>query len=235
MRTLILPYYENPGMLREQFAAIACWPVETKKQWRLIVVDDGSPTSPAEPVFKAWGKTPIASSLYRIKVDVRWNWIACRNLAAFQCGTDFFLMTDIDHIVPARTAWKLARNEFSEATAYRFNRVSAPDLTPYHPHPNSWFMSRALFDRVGGYDERFSGGYGTDKEFWNRVQARSPGGIVMLEHVLIRVGREVIPDASTTTYERKTKFDAERKAQVRAMIARDPRPLRLSFPWERLI
>lgn len=234
--TLIFPYYDNPGMLLQQLQNLRSWPEELRAHWSLIVVDDCSPSSPAAPVFEEWSakyKRPLPTSLYRIKVDVRWNWIACRNLAVHQCATEFFLMTDIDHLVPAETAEALSTTYHNPVTAFRFSRVSAPDMSPYKPHPNSWFMSKTLFDKVGGYDERFSGGYGTDKEFWNRVELHSRR-VVMLDEHLIRVGREVVPDASTTRYERKTREDAERKAKVKAAIALDPVPKRLTFPWEQV-
>lgn len=231
--TLILPYYDNPTMLLEQIRVIGSWPEKIRNRWSLIVVDDGSPDAPASEAFKHIpdGELPVLTSLYRLTVDIPWNWIGARNRGVERCGTEFFLMTDIDHLVPAETARKLVEAYHDPKTGYRFSRVSAPDLSPYHPHPNSWFMTKTHFDRVGGYDERFSGGYGTDKEFMNRVTSRSRR-VVILDEVLIRVGREVIPDASTTRYERKTAKDAERKARVRAMIAENPKQLRLSFPWE---
>jgi hypothetical protein len=89
-----------------------------------------------------------------------------------------------------------------------------------------------MFDRIGGYDERFSGYYGTDAEFRERVE-KTAKAIVMRSEALIRYPREVIPDASTTTYKRKEKQDHANVPRIRAERANIPnwKPLRLTFPF----
>lgn len=106
---------------------------------------------------------------------------------------------------------------------------------PYKQHPNTWLMTRAMFFKIGGYDERFSGFYGSDSEFRERVQANSRA-VVTLPHPLVRYPREIIPDASTTTYERKVKglddFNVSRiKADLAALPPDQRRPLRLLLKW----
>lgn len=230
--TLINPYYENPGMLARQYAHLAALAPDVRKRIRYIVVDDGSPDHPARKPESDLGLGGFA--LYRIQVDVRWNWIACRNLAAEKAATAWLLMTDIDHMLPEDTARRLLDGPLDYAKVYRFSRVDAPDLTPYKPHPNSWFMTRRTFDRVGGYDERFSGFYGSDGEFRDRVKAAT-GEPVMLPEVLVRVPREVVADASTTRYGRKEEQDRAGVTAARARIAAEGGPpLRGSFPWERV-
>jgi hypothetical protein len=145
-------------------------------------------------------------------------------------------MTDMDHVMPRKTLGFILGAKLDRAKAYRMSRVDAPDLTAYKPHPNTWLMTRSLFDHIGGYDERFSGYYGTDGEFRRRVQDRSDE-IVLLPQVMIRYPREVIPDASTTTYGRKEEQD---KTNVRRLVnerAEEPdwTTKRLTFPYERLL
>jgi hypothetical protein len=256
--TLILPYYENPGMLARQFASLSLLADDVRKALHLIVVDDGSPKSPArehmptdlfreavegKPLagFKTF--TPgdkvtacgLASfQLFTVEVDVRWNWLTCRNIGAHHAKTDWLLFTDIDHLLPEETARFIQETKLDPARSYRFSRVDAPDLTPYKPHPNSWLMTADRFDKIGGYDERFSGFYGTDGEFRDRVKANSRE-IVMLDQVLVRVPREVIPDASTTAYGRKEKQDHDGVTRARARIAREGgRPLNRSFPYHQV-
>jgi hypothetical protein len=88
---------------------------------------------------------------------------------------------------------------------------------------------------VGGYDERFAGHYGTDADFRDRVSLKA--NIVTLPQKIIRVPRETIPDASTTTYVRKgDPIDAgaiPRIKAARAAIARW-RPKTLSFPYRKI-
>ncbi len=71
------------------------------------------------------------------------------------------------------------------------SRVDAPNLTPYKPHPNTWLLTTDLFYRIGGYDERFSGFYGTDGEFRNRVQ-RTADEIGVKRRALLKALRSAI-------------------------------------------
>ena len=47
--TLVMAYYENPAMLRRQFANIRALPDNLKYLLRVIIVDDASPQWPAKP------------------------------------------------------------------------------------------------------------------------------------------------------------------------------------------
>jgi hypothetical protein len=93
-----------------------------------------------------------------------------------------------------------------------------------------------MFDAIGGYDERFSGFYGTDADFRERVHATARE-VVMLAAPLIRYPRTVIADASTVSYGRKEEQDRANVPRIRAERAADadPRPRRLTFPWTRQI
>lgn len=233
--TLIFPYYENPGMFARQLTHLASFPEEVLNHLHLVVVDDGSPNAPLGDLhMRQMLAVGLASvQLFRITVDVRWNWIAARNLAVDQAKTDWVLMTDIDHLLPIDTARRIQEKPLTDTHTYRFSRVDLPKLTPYKPHPNSWLLTRTRFNKAGGYDERFSGYYGTDGEFRDRVTAASKR-VVILEENLIRVPREVIADASTTRYERKQPEDREGVTRIRKLIAADPKPHRLTFPWVRI-
>lgn len=235
--TICLPYYMNPGMLAVQYQAIAALPDALREHLQLVIVDDGSPVHPAGSVLR-FG-LDVSVKIYRITVDVRWNQDAARNLAAAQAETDWLLLTDIDHI-PTQAAFEfLMTAKLDEATVYRFgHRLDAPHLTPkikhgcMHPHPNSWVMTKALYDRIGGYDEALAGNYGTDGDFTRRAKAEA--ALVELPIALVRYPREVVADASTTTLERKNLDD---KARIRAIMkgrGEGWRPLRGSFPWERV-
>lgn len=241
--TFICAFYENPGMLVEQQRTWRAYPGELKDRFHAIVVDDCSPTRPALP---AVADTGIASfRLYRTGVDVRWNWLFGRNLGVSEATTPWVLLTDIDHVMPAETLRTILDEPLDDRCVYRFSRVDAPrsgpfdlsECTPYKPHPNTWLMTRAMFERVGGYDERLSGCYGTDGEFRDRVTASSRA-VVMRSDVMIRYSREVLADASTVGLTRKNDRDNDADLRRRRDArAADPhwRPVRVSFPWERLV
>lgn len=227
--TLCLAYYLNRTMLQLQFEKIRSYSKEIHEHLQVIVVDDGSPQDPATPE-----DIGCKLKIYRMGVDVRWNQDACRNLAVAEAETKWVLLTDMDHLVPEATMRDVITRKLSWKGIYRFSRVSAPDLAPYKPHPNSWLMTREMYDRIGGYDERFAGWYGTDSDFRDRAAALAK--IDILKSVLVRVPREVIPDASTTTYARKTVEDNANLARIKAerRAEKDQRPKRNLFPWSRV-
>jgi len=98
-------------------------------------------------------------------------------------------------------------------------------------------MTKPMFDKIGGYDERFSGFYGSDGEFRDRVRgAVGKERIIILDEPMIRVPREVVSDAATTRYERKTQADHVGIGKARARIASEGgRPRRLTFPYHRVV
>jgi len=233
--TLVLPYYENPSMFREQQRVWRSFGADVREALHVVVVDDGSPNAPAAAHVEPETAKALASfRLFRAGVDVRWNWLFCRNLGAEKATTEWLLMTDIDHVIPEDTWRRLMRGKLDDMHAYRLSRVIAPNLEPTHPHPNTWIMTRHMFlNRIGGYDERFSGVYGTDGQFRNRVDQWARHIFVMPE-VAVLYPETVIADACTTTYTRKEPSDRERRDQIKARIRElgvSYVPKRLTFPW----
>lgn len=230
--TLILPYYRNPTQLLRQYKRLSKLPSDLREHLHLIVCDDGSPKEKAAAPSKP---LPIASfKLFRVEVDIPWNWLTCRNIGVHHAETDWVLLTDIDHELPETTARRIIEGKLDRSNVYRFSRVDAPKMTPYKPHPNSWLMTRAMFEKIGGYDERLSGRYGTDGEFRDRVHANA-GEVIMLDVPLIRVPGELVPDARTRHYLRKEgRTEGEVKA-IRERIAQEGgRPVNRSFPYHQV-
>ena len=227
--SLVLPYYDNPEMLGIQYDAIRDLPDDVKANLELIVIDDGSPTWPAMRPAMELG---IPFRLFRIEVDVRWNWIAARNIGVEHAAHPWVFLTDIDHVVPLET-WRavMSDSHLDTFATYKFAREDYPHRTPYKPHPNTWMMTRKhMLQRIGGYDERFSGYYGTDGEFRDRCQ-RAGKGIVERSDVIVRYHRDHVPDAATNTYQRKQPEDGENVPRIRKIIAASPAPHRLTFPF----
>lgn len=224
---LIFGYYDQPRMLARQLEHIASWPAKLREHWRLIVVDDGSPNHPAELT----SDPGIEASIYRISVDVPWNVEGARNVGAQEADTDWLLVTDIDHLVPVETAAVLTVNDYSERIVYSFTRRLL-DGTTFRPHCNSFFLSRKLWDRIGGCDERLSGHYGGSNEWAGRARVVADA-MRMIPLDLIMVRPEEVPDA-WVNMTRRYEGDAEVRRELREAIKESPGPKTLSFPYERV-
>jgi hypothetical protein len=238
--TLVMAYYENAGMLREQFRHLMGLPQDIQRNLSLIIVDDGSPTAPAFDALEPgqWAELKLTLErvqLWRMGVDVRWNQDACRNIGARHARTSWLLLTDMDHVVPADTWRGVMTTKILKSRAYRFQRINAPAGDPYKPHPNSWAISRGLYWRVGGYDEALAGHYGTDGDFL--VRTRREAAVYELPWPLVRYPREVIPDASTTTLTRKSDEDRATITRLIKGRAENPnwKPAHFTFPHEQLL
>jgi hypothetical protein len=232
--SLVMAHYCNPMMLKVHYEHIAALPPDIRGQLYLVLVDDGSPEDlMARPPTQDLGICGF--QLYRMEIDIRWNQDACRNIGARYAETEWLLLTDMDHVVPEKTWKTLLSCDWDRDVCYTFSRKMMPTLEDYKDHPNSWLMSKRLYDRVGGYDERFSGIYGTDGDFRKRLSEEAP--IKKLEVPLICYPRSVIPDASTTTYLRKQPEDDLGKRRVKEQRARekDQRPKRYLFPYSRVV
>jgi len=234
--TLVMAYYMNPRMLATHLEHWRTLPPEIQQALHVRIIDDGSPCEDAAE-HVCLGVSGLASfELYAMQQDVPWCQDACRNIGVKHTDTQWLLLTDMDHLVPRGTWERLMGGQLDPSTVYRFGRITAPEMTPYKPHPNSWAMTTRMFDAIGGYDERLCGLYGTDGHFLTGVK-RTAAALTQLPEVLIRVPREMIPDASTTTLERKKPEDKARIREICAVRNVDPnwRPRRDTFAYERVL
>jgi len=229
MITLVMAYYENGGMLYRHFKE---WQTYPDKDFKVILVDDGSQKDPAINHIK---KTNFPLELYRIQIDIPWNQNGARNLGMTHAN-GWCLLTDMDHLLSKDQFIKLYKLKLYKFVHYVPGRKKA-NGTWYKKHPNSYILHRDLYWRAGGYDESFCGYYGTDATF--RRQLMSSGRRIELaeKFYLTLYGREVIPDASTTKYGRKgTKYHTSSNPELKERKRKRLPPIPpLNFPWERLI
>ena len=197
--SVVFAYYENPSMLELQWKEIASYPRTVKDSIEVLVVDDGSPLWPAVEVARP-SRLPV-HSIFRLDRDIRWNQDAARNIGAHEARAPWLLLTDIDHVVPGDTLHALLEGDHDSSVFYTFSRVKYESGEERDPHPNSYFMTKEMYWRIGGHDEDFAGIYG--KDFLFRKRALRYTREVVLPHLpLARVGTSVVNDAGTRTITR---------------------------------
>jgi hypothetical protein len=241
MLTLVVPYYDNGQMLRAQYANWRTWPSKHRNALKVIIVDDGSPNSPAANVPRPYGLPEL--EIYRVQEDRPWWQNGARNIGAHEAPEGWMLLTDMDHMLEAEAAGMLFKRlaKLDPQTAYMLDRVEADTGLPTlgrdgnpKPHPNSFVITREMFWRAGGYDERTAGNYGTDRIWRDRLYSFAKHG--HLDIPLTRFWRELVSDASTTNLPRKEGRDPNARKRMMEIIAAAPNDrLRLSQAWQRVL
>lgn len=215
--SLIMPYHNNPGMLRHHYAYMNNLPPEIKRGLEVVICDDASD----EPTFPFEGDDLTVRRFRIPPPHVPWSHRVATNIAASEARGYWFLITDIDHVVPLET-WRFlmdaGRPTFRTDRAYRFERRNA-DGTPYKSHPDSWLFHKSLWLQIGGYDERYRGHYGQNFPFIERVDrvARTE----TLPTPLVRYSRDDIPDASERHLTRKSAEAREAIRRLRNQFKRE--------------
>ena len=125
---------------------------------QFVIVDDGSPLKYEIPADLGLNLTWL-----KVRQDIPWNQAGARNLGVTYAKSDKILITDLDHVFPEATLRHLVEHANCGRRVYKFWRV-----TPESPgklkrgHPNIFFLSRARYFELYGYDEEFAGGYGAE-------------------------------------------------------------------------
>lgn len=133
-----------------------------------VIVDDGSPLKYEIPPDLGLNITWL-----KVRQDIPWNQAGARNLGVTYAKSDKILITDVDHSFPEATLRHLVERGNCGRRIYKFWRVTKESPGKLkRGHPNIFFLSRARYLELYGYDEEFAGGYGAeDFRFmkWQRV------------------------------------------------------------------
>lgn len=249
--TLVVPFYNQPRMLRKQLETWSEYTPEVRAAFHFLVVDDCSP-EPAERVMEDIASCFEHISLYRIDKDVPWNRGMARNLGTQEAATDWVLHVDTDHVLPPGFAWQLLITLRSRVGAapewFRFSRrrIGAADETRkkdtvprdatnvlIHPHIDSYVCTKKAYWKAGGYNEDFSGVLGGGSPFLKEME-KANGIPPVLQSELHVYTRHMIPDSSEHTLSRDPAAFKKRKAEIMKArgTLRGHDPIRL--PWHRV-
>ena len=131
-----------------------------KRKLNLVVVDDCSPV----PVSMPDGLN-VNHRLVRIDRDIKWNSGRGKNLGVFCCETSRMITADIDMLFPEETLISCMSGQgISDRAVYVFDEYLEDNgsWSKYGVHPNCFFMTKAAYLYLNGYDEDFCGHYGDD-------------------------------------------------------------------------
>lgn len=164
----------------------------------LILVDDGSDPGLSETCASV--AKPFQFVLHCTHDRRPWTQPRGRNLGASLAKGERLLFFDVDHILTEEVVrfslnysgdklhWVRRPAVLDEQGRLMTDPVILRDhgLTSDAPgvHGNSFLIRKSLFDRLGGYDERFCGRYGGDDvDFNDRYQALCRQGLAKAEEI----------------------------------------------------
>lgn len=207
MITLALTYYEAPRMLAEHMRAFEAFPPGV----RLVLVDDGSTTAPAD-----LNGCAVPYELWRMTEDRPWHQNAARNIAMHRSHGPTIL-TDIDHLLTPAAARAALAAHWPKGVAYRPRRIWPDGTDRDKRHPNSYIINPGDYWAAGGYDETFCGYYGTDAGF--RRQLANAGVTVRNTDALdLTLYESVIEDATADLPRKGSRYHARGYAAIRRRL-----------------
>lgn len=211
--TVIHPYYGQEAML-----PLVLKEMQDTENVRLVIVDDGSP--------EELGKIP-AVDVYRIKEDKLWNQSGARNLG-FHVSDGWCLYSDIDHIVTKEAIDSIRGRDWDKDSIYWLGRTEKGESID--PAYNCYFIHKSGFEKIGGYDEDFAGGYGFEDTLFFTLAGKYLNPVSWDDIKLT-----CRADIGSSRSDRSLNMDRNKRMLDQKLI--DPLPVtnqKLRFVWEKI-
>lgn len=135
-------------------------PLAIRKKIQFVLIDDCSKVEVSIPE-----DITLNFQLFRVKDDIAWNNGGARNLGVVQARTPKIILTDIDHVFPAKLLMKILDHRARKSAFYKFKRLNEEGRPTRTPR-NLLYMTKSVFFDGMGYDEAFSGNYGFEDSFF---------------------------------------------------------------------
>lgn len=204
--SIIVHGYNNQSALSLQEPIWRAW--QLIDQIEFIFIDDGS----SPPL--SLENLPAHARCYRIHTDIKWNQPGAKNLGANFAQGEWFLFYDLDHFVDNNFLISLLDClKFLKCdTVYKFNRFCIKTQSLINPHVNSFLIHRDGYNLIGGYDEDFSGNYGSEDVYFHQKWLLLGKNITTLDNLILSVDQGL----KTSSLNRDTRINRKlRKKKIR--------------------
>ena len=165
---LYIGYNVSQNVLDAHVRNWASYPLSLREQVRFVLIDDGS-----KAVLNPSIDFPINLTIARVLEDKAWNNSGAKNLGFTLASEGWVFQSDIDHILNAENAFKLfSFKEKQIDKIYYFTRYKDDGMGHValgNPHMNTYLIHKNTFWEIGGYDEDFSGSYGSEDTFLHMI------------------------------------------------------------------
>lgn len=166
--SIVTHFYNSPEKIERQVAAWKKIDAAVLRLIEFIVVDDGSAEVPTIDC------TGLPLRMFCIKTDIPWNQGGARNLGAFHASGEWGLFFDVDQLLLVDTLpsllFSLAGLNADVMYFLRANGVFDSNVSmPMVHHPNTYLVNVSRYRVYGMMDEDFSGYYGFEDLYMQRV------------------------------------------------------------------
>jgi hypothetical protein len=203
------------AVLKERLEQYDSMPIDLKKRFRIILIDDCSPKQIILP------RVNLNMTLLRVLEDIPWNQNGARNLGICYATTNKIFLTDIDHFIHQSTVEFAEHIQLAINEVYFFKRIKNNEQI--RTHPNTFLIKKDFFMRMNLYDEDFVGNYGHDDTFIRTFSFVKHNAIVQYSDLAIEVYQQ-----KEHNLLRDTKINMEKLKNKNGEHSK----IILRFPWE---
>ena len=173
--SVIIPFFKNiDSNIEQEFINEFCSMAKsTLKNIQLIFIDDCSPI----PVNVKITNDNLNFNLYRIDTDITWNVGGAKNLGAYLSDAEKLLFLDADHSINEKNIKILIDYNINENEHIVFMRgkIGAPGI---------FCTTKKRFMSLNGFDEYFSGYYGSEDKNYIWRHRNNYGKFIKLDKMV---------------------------------------------------
>jgi len=177
--TINLSYYnQTKEILLKHIEYWKSYPKEIRDQLTFFIIDDCSNVHISD-ILKKEDLGDLDVVIYRVKKDLVCNIAGIRNLGAKECKTPWYVIIDMDTVIPTKMAQELiqlAKENMDTNNTYKFNRRvvnNRAHIKNNVPHPAVCLIRIQDYWNIGGNEEDLIGSYGlTDGSFYHRANGK---------------------------------------------------------------